>query len=51
MLSTQIDSESRALTEASAAKMLLLRLQRGIYDVFCESMDSGVSEDSFGTYI
>jgi hypothetical protein len=50
-LPTQIDSGSRALTEASAARMLLLRLQGGIYDVFCECMDSGVSEDFFGTLI
>jgi hypothetical protein len=50
-LSTQIDSRIRALTEASVARMLLLRLQGCNYDVFCECMDSGVSVDSFGTLI
>jgi hypothetical protein len=50
-LSTQIDNESRALTEASAARVLLLRLEECIYDVFCECMVPGVSEVSFGALI
>jgi hypothetical protein len=49
--SSQVGIGNRALTEASAAKMLMLRLQECIYDVFSECTVSGGSEETFGTLI
>jgi hypothetical protein len=39
------------LTEASAARLLLFRLQGCFYNVFSECMDFDVCENFFGTLI